>query len=106
MAPIYRSFESDAPTVGYVASMSSWDVYLSRLLPESVKGVVAVLSSTCSQTVTYVINGPDAIYLGDGDRHDRKYDDMKQSLSFEGFGRSTQESRSVGQCGTFRSRLI
>jgi hypothetical protein len=108
MAPVYKDFnqtsnrESSDSVVGYVCGFAPWDLYLSRLLPEGVNGVYAVLSNSCAQTVTYLINGPIATYLGEGDLHQPQYDSLKQQLDFTGFGSSTEESRRVGQCGTFQ----
>ena len=103
MAPIYSSFDVDRSDmdnlVGYVAGVGLWDFYLSRLLPEGVKGVYAVLSNTCSQTVTYSINGPVATYLGEGDLHGGEFDYLEKSLVFEGFGSSDAKAAQVGQCG-------
>lgn len=103
MAPIYSSFDVDrsdmSSLVGYVAGVGLWDFYLSRLLPEGVNGVFAVLSNSCSQTVTYTINGPVATYLGEGDLHSSEYNYLVQSLVFEGFGSTDARASQVGQCG-------
>ncbi|CAB9507971.1 Receptor-type guanylate cyclase gcy [Seminavis robusta] len=98
IAPVRASFEPNAPTVGFVLGIAPWDLYLSRLLPEGTNGVYAVLSNSCAQEVTYKINGPTAVYLGKGDLHEEKYNNLKQSLSFTGFGLSTEASRRAGQC--------
>lgn len=101
IAPIRSSFNSDAQIVGLLAGIAPWDLYLSRLLPEGVNGVYAVLSNSCAQVVTYKINGPQAIYMGQGDLHDGKFDNVKETLSFTGFGLSTEASRRAGQCDYF-----
>ena len=98
LAPIFENFDTDN-IVGYVCGIMPWDLYLSRLLPEGVDGVYAVLSNSCAQEVTYLINGPVAVYLGDGDLHESDYNDLKQTLKFKGFGSSNAESRRAGQCG-------
>jgi hypothetical protein len=54
----------DSRIVGLVAAVVPWDLYLSRLLPEGVDGVFVVLKSSCDATVTFVINGPSATFLG------------------------------------------
>lgn len=101
IAPIRASFDPDAEMVGLVAGIAPWDLYLSRLLPEGTNGVYAVLSNSCAQVVTYIINGPEAIFLGKGDLHDTNYDNLKETLSFTGFGLSTAASRRAGQCDYF-----
>jgi len=102
MAPVYEDFEKQSEIVGFVAGIVPWDLYLSRLLPEGIDGVYAVLSNSCSQTVTYLINGPVAAYLGSGDLHESSYDYLRQTLVFQGFASTNEESRTVGQCGTWR----
>jgi hypothetical protein len=52
------------------------------LLPEGVTGIVTVIRNTCNQSFTYEINGPEATYLGEGDLHETKYDDMETTVSF------------------------
>jgi hypothetical protein len=101
IAPIRETFAKDAPIVGFIAGIAPWDLYLSRLLPEGTNGVHAVLSNSCAQVATFKINGPTAVYLGEGDLHKTKYDDLKQTLSFTGFGLSTEASRRAGQCDYF-----
>ena len=101
IAPVRDSFDANASIVGFVAGTWPWDPIFSRLLPEGTNGVYAVLSNSCAQVVTYRISGPTAFFLGEGDLHETKYDYLKSSLSFTGFGISTEESRRVGQCDYF-----
>ena len=44
--------------VGVIVSVVAWDRYLAHLLPSGVKGISAVLSNSCGQDHTYVVNGP------------------------------------------------
>ena len=101
IAPVRASFDANSRIVGFVAGTWSWDPIFSRLLPEGTNGVYAVLSNSCAQVVTYRISGPTAFFLGEGDLHETKYDYLKSSLSFTGFGISTEESRRQGQCDYF-----
>jgi hypothetical protein len=43
--------------VGLLNSVVSWDTFLSNLLPDDVRGITAVLTSTCGQSYTYELNG-------------------------------------------------
>lgn len=105
MAPVHRDFKTDKEIVGYVCGIAPWDLYLSRLLPVGVNGVYAVLANSCAQTVTYLINGPVAIYFGSGDLHQTAYESLKETLVFQGFGSSNEASRRVGQCGAYHCFL-
>jgi len=40
-------------------------------------GIIIVIGNDCGQMFTYRIDGPDATYLGDGDLHDARYDDLE-----------------------------
>ena len=50
---------------------------LQDILPRSSSGIVIVFQNSYrGDTFTYQINGPGTKYLGGGDRHDPKYDNM------------------------------
>ena len=78
----YPVFDSLSPwkkqVSGMVITTIFWRLLFANVLPESVKGVVCVLSNTLGESVTYQIDGRDARLLGTGDQHDNKYDDMVQ----------------------------
>lgn len=63
-------------TSGMVITTIFWRLLFADILPESVKGVVCVLSNTLGESVTYQIDGKEVLFLGTGDRHDDKYDEM------------------------------
>ena len=52
----------------------SQDAAWRNLLPQGVEGIFAVLHNSCGQAFTYKIDGPDALYLGEGDKHETAYD--------------------------------
>ena len=77
----YRLIHEDvddarSPVVAVLGGAFAWDASLRFLLPEGVDGIVAILSNDCNQTFTYLLNGPDAFYMGVGDQHDPVYDDL------------------------------
>lgn len=72
----------DVPVVGTLATLVFWDRFFVNILPQNVVGVLAVIKNTCDQAYTFQINGPDSIFLGEGDLHDSAYDDMSQEVSF------------------------
>jgi hypothetical protein len=53
-----------------------WRTKFRDLLPERLKGIILVVDNACGASFTYQINGPLALYLGRGDRHDPKYNYM------------------------------
>jgi Adenylate and Guanylate cyclase catalytic domain len=49
---------------------------LRNILPHGSNGIQIVFSNPCTESFTYQINGPDVVYNGVGDKHDKKYDGM------------------------------
>jgi Adenylate and Guanylate cyclase catalytic domain len=78
MQPVFDGLDVwNSKLVGVVTSTVSWDIFLARLLPPTVSGITAVLTNTCNQTYTYVINGPEVQFQGTGDLHNPKYESTK-----------------------------
>jgi len=73
--PVHEKIEDfDSKIISVIGAAVAWDVPLRNLLPETVKGITAVISNSCNQSYTYLLEGVDALYVGEGDLHDRKYD--------------------------------
>ena len=79
MRPVHEDpLDDNSEIVAMIFSLFSWDNSLRNLLPESVKGLIAVIRSEgCNLTHSYVIDGKDAFFLGEGDLHEAKYDDKE-----------------------------
>ena len=80
--PIFESAVRDSPLVGVLQAFVYWNKYFEDLLPETAKGIIAVLDNTCEQSFTFSIYGRRASFLGNGDLHDSKYDDMEVSTEY------------------------
>ena len=75
--PVFDSFADPNRTiVGSVISTIPWDIYLSNLVQDSDEDIVCVMRNTCGDTYTYQITGPTTTFLGKGDLHDTKFDNM------------------------------
>lgn len=75
--PVFDSFDlATRKVAGEIVTTIFWRLLFSNILPESVQGVVCVLSNTLGNKATYVINGQTATLLGTGDLHDPKYNHM------------------------------
>jgi hypothetical protein len=75
--PVFNSVNPMNRNVsGLIITTIFWRLLLADILPNSVQGVVCVLSNSLNESVTYQINGRDVVFLGTGDQHDTKYDDM------------------------------
>lgn len=66
--------------VAILGSVFSWDFSLRNLLPDNIRGVVAVISNTCDQAFTYELSGPNVTVLGEGDLHDTRFDSQMKSF--------------------------
>lgn len=85
--PIYSNLNSDLHSniVGFLVAILPWDFYFRDLLPQGTNGIIVVLQDTCAGQYTYQINGPESVFLGEGDLHDRKYDYLEVSNEFLDF---------------------
>eukprot|EP00526_Cylindrotheca_closterium_P001661 CAMPEP_0113641374 /NCGR_PEP_ID=MMETSP0017_2-20120614/21721_1 /TAXON_ID=2856 /ORGANISM="Cylindrotheca closterium" /LENGTH=1133 /DNA_ID=CAMNT_0000552715 /DNA_START=78 /DNA_END=3479 /DNA_ORIENTATION=+ /assembly_acc=CAM_ASM_000147 len=96
MQPIFEGVDlksKDSRMVGVVWLTMRWLDYFQNLLVEGTSGIVVVLRSSCSRVryesvdasdqdpaetvVSYLINGPNAEYLGAFDAHDSQYDNLE-----------------------------
>mmetsp|Transcript_2283 Transcript_2283/g.5950 ORF Transcript_2283/g.5950 Transcript_2283/m.5950 type:complete len:375 (-) Transcript_2283:2345-3469(-) len=62
-----RVEDPDSRVVAILSGMLSWDTLLVDLLPDNVKGLVAVIKNTCGQAHTYEMDGKAATFIGDGE---------------------------------------
>jgi class 3 adenylate cyclase len=72
----------EQPAVGAFALTFYWRDLIKNILPPNSKGVIVVFENTCEQVFTYRIDGENAIYVGQGDQHDSKYDYIGTSSTF------------------------
>lgn len=88
LSPVYDSFEGTRTRdniIGFLVAVLPWDSYFSNLLPNSVKGMDVVLHNTCGNHFTYRINGPNAVFVGEGDLHEKAYDYLEVDTPFSPF---------------------
>ena len=71
-------FNRTKNVVGSISIVFSWDTLLQRILPNYIKGMICVLQSSIGQEYSYSVSGNDVTFLGEGDKHDPKYDEYKQ----------------------------
>jgi len=65
-----------------ICAVVPWDAYLTNLLPEGRSGVTAVLTNSCGQDFTYMLDGNTPVYVGSGDLHDRSFDSTATVIPF------------------------
>jgi class 3 adenylate cyclase len=85
LQPVYRDLDEDGASeiVGYFKAELPWKTYFQSLLPDGKKGIMVVVENTCGQTITYVLDGPKATFVGNGDHHDPAFDDMGAEEGFD-----------------------
>jgi hypothetical protein len=72
--PIFDTLHgANRTVVGIVETSIYWRWFLHNLLPDDHEGVHVVIENACDGSFTYLINGPQAIALGFGDRHDPRF---------------------------------
>jgi CHASE domain len=87
MQPIYPAHElqeerNQDDIVGFIVAILPWDAIFENLLPRDAAGVVVVLQDSCGDVLTYLINGPEAVFVGQGDHHDPGYTHLGVHTSF------------------------
>ena len=96
--PIFDEFgdHDNRNVVGILISTMYWKYYFKDILPPNARGIVCVLENSANQTLTYLVNGPDSVFVGGGDLHDTKYTSMKVSERLSEFivGRTSPETKS------------
>jgi hypothetical protein len=50
----------------------NWADYFAGLLPDNIKGLMVVLDNGCDSPISFLLNGAEVLFLGEGDLHDKK----------------------------------
>ena len=81
--PVFDDFEAeDRQVKAIVFAVFKWAYYFEDLLPSNFPGVVVILENNCEGAFTYKVVGEDVEYLGRGDLHKSKFDDMGRFVDF------------------------
>jgi len=85
VVPVFKDMKQRGEIVGVLSSALSWKNYFLNLMPEGLGTVALVITNTCNQTQSYLIDGPVVNYLGPDDFHDDQYDKYGIDASFNPF---------------------
>jgi class 3 adenylate cyclase len=103
--PIFDNFEGtdhnqhEDHVVGLLIVVLPWDTYFSDFIHEGAQAVHITLKDTCGGEFSYAIHGHKAHYLGQGDLHNPKYDDLSFVADFEPFPSHDEENEEhVSNC--------
>lgn len=75
-------YQNNNTMVAVIFNILAWDTMLQHILPPGVVGIDCVLRNSAGQAYTYRLQGPMAIYVGQGDWHDAEYNHLEQIVSF------------------------
>lgn len=86
--PVFDRFEtaaednnnvaSPSQVMGYVGVTIPWETYFNNLLPEKLPGIDVVLDDSCGKVYTFRLDGWNVTVLGEGDLHNKKFNDMER----------------------------
>ena len=65
--------------VGVLAATVYWRNIIRNTLPPGSNGISIVFNNSCTKSFTYQINGPEVVFVGVNDKHDKKYDHLRVS---------------------------
>jgi class 3 adenylate cyclase len=83
LQPIVLTANRRNKLVGYFQAECLWETYFRGILPEGTKGIHLVLDNTCGETITWELDGPHVIFLGNLDYHEAAFDDMVIEEAFD-----------------------
>jgi hypothetical protein len=89
----------EQPAGGAMALSFYWRDLIKNILPPNSKRVIVVFENACDQVFTYRIDGENAIYVGQGDQHDSKYDSLGTSSTFSELRNNSDSSRGSAYTG-------
>jgi hypothetical protein len=90
MEPLLSNFTGSPDPVGFVLALTSYKNLFSRLLPMGANGVYCVLSNNCGVTMTFLLNGPEAVFLGWEDLHEG-FEEYEHVVQLELYKNYTKE---------------
>jgi hypothetical protein len=83
---VYDTFdERERQVVAALIAVLPWKVYFEGLMHDGANGLICVLRDTCGAEFTYRLDGPKAVYLGQGDHHEAEFDDLEFARPFAPF---------------------
>ena len=80
--PIFNKFHGEREVVGFMDIDIYWHDYLQRILPPHSGAIDVVIKNDFHQVFTFQVQGENVTFLGDGDLHDTKFDDLEKHFLF------------------------
>jgi len=99
--PVGNTFAATASIVGITSVAFLWEDTFRQALPVNTAGVVVVLENSHGQDFTFLVEGQDVVYVGAGDLHDSRYNDMEEVATYNDFVFHTAVNASFGETNIF-----
>ena len=96
LSPVFGDHQKSGNVEAALFTVLPWGLFLLKLLPEGTPPLTVVISNTCGQVFTYVINGPYPSFIGNRDIHD--YDELGVHYDIPSFQAPNPDS---DQCSYF-----
>ncbi|CAB9502617.1 Receptor-type guanylate cyclase gcy [Seminavis robusta] len=80
--PVFDTFDEDRQLVAVILGVLQWADYFIDVLPPNLPPVAVVIENTCEGAFSFEVSADEVTYLGPGDLHDERYQDMTQSSGF------------------------
>jgi len=74
--PVFEDLIPGSDLVAVLAAEMTWSQFFEGALPSTATGLTIVIENSCRQSFTYQIQGGKVTFLGSGDLHERKFNDM------------------------------
>lgn len=84
VASIVYPIQENGQIVGLLTMLFHWRLYFHDVLRTGQRGLVLVVDNECSGSFTFEIEGPAPRFVGYGDHHDAKYNDLQLSIDIDG----------------------
>jgi len=99
--PVFESSQERDKVVAVLTATVYWKSYFQNILPDSAIGIICVVENE-EQQFTYRIDGSDAIFLGNEDLHDPKYNDFEIAGEYKALDSSNGDDGSdEGETNSF-----
>jgi hypothetical protein len=95
--PIFEQTGDRGNVVALLHATVPFDIFFRDSVPVGTDDIVLVLTNTCNQTYSYLIKGPDLVFMSDSDLHDTKYDEHEVRQEFR-TGELQEAQETTGNC--------
>jgi hypothetical protein len=82
--PVLEMLDDNTTVSGDLLVVIPWTAFFEGIFLSFTSPMHVVISNTCNQVMTFLIEGPNVMFVGEGDHHDSKYNYMGEEALFAG----------------------